>query len=338
MEWSAPDGSLHAASFDDPLSAARANQRLRAALSPDGEWLPEVIHAAHKRLEHLRELQPDAGGLVIATDQEHAYEIANLIRTQIGVATVVATSDDPTASKAIQDFRARETPWLVAVRMVSEGVDIPRLRVGVYATTTTTELFFRQAVGRFVRWQPGVRRQSAHLFIPDDPRLRTIASEIAEDRRHSLKKRNSSTGEQFADESLVDLDAPAMTGDLRQLSMFSMISAVATTAVIPDDDIDEEHAGEEEDPTLVFELPMLEPLPGDASGRDRPGVIRVEHKGDLRRENARLVSALAQITGMTHAQVNGELNRIVGLRRVTEATVAQLETRRRRAESWLERL
>src|SRR5207237_7234135 len=80
-------------------------------------------------------------------------------------------------------------PWLVAVRMVSEGVDIPRLRVGVYATTTTTELFFRQAVGRFVRWTRGVPRQRAWLYIPDDPRLRQHAAGVAEQRRHSLRKR-----------------------------------------------------------------------------------------------------------------------------------------------------
>src|SRR5207253_107685 len=82
----------------------------------------------------------------------------------------VVTSDDPAASERIASFAAGTSDWLVAVRMVSEGVDIPRLRVGVYATTTTTELFFRQAVGRFVRWEPGVRNQRAWLYVPDDPR------------------------------------------------------------------------------------------------------------------------------------------------------------------------
>ncbi len=71
--------------------------------------------------------------------------------------------------------------------MVSEGVDIPRLRVGVYATTVATELFFRQAVGRFVRWQAGRPSQKAYVFIPDDPRLRTHAFRIADARRHVLR-------------------------------------------------------------------------------------------------------------------------------------------------------
>ena len=76
------------------------------------------------------------------------------------------------ASRKIAEFATDDRPWLVAVRMVSEGVDIPRLRVGVYATTTSTELFFRQAVGRFVRWQVGRATQKAYVYVPDDPRLR----------------------------------------------------------------------------------------------------------------------------------------------------------------------
>jgi superfamily II DNA or RNA helicase len=188
MEWSAPDGSMHSATFDDRLDAARTGQRLRTALSLDGEWLPAVLRSAHTRLTEVRREQPDAGGLVIATDQEHARGIASLLRTRFGTTARVVTSDDPQASAGIASFAAGSDPWLVAVRMVSEGVDIPRLRVGVYATTTATELFFRQAVGRFVRWTRGVPRQRSWLFIPDDPRLRLHAARVAEQRRHSLRR------------------------------------------------------------------------------------------------------------------------------------------------------
>src|ERR1700737_4949996 len=98
--------------------------------------------------------------------------IARLLAWQFRVTATGVTSDDPGASERIAEFGAGSGEWLVAVRMVSEGVDIPRLRVGVYATTTTTDLFFRQAVGRLVRWVPGVPDQRAWLFIPDDQRLR----------------------------------------------------------------------------------------------------------------------------------------------------------------------
>ena len=80
MEWTAPDGSLQAASFDDALDQARSSQRLRTALSLEGEWLPAVLRTAVSQLEVLRRDQPDAGGLVIAIDQDHARGIAAMLR------------------------------------------------------------------------------------------------------------------------------------------------------------------------------------------------------------------------------------------------------------------
>src|SRR5690606_23564853 len=66
MEWIAPDGTAQSAAFDDPLDRARAAQRLRTALSLDGEWLPTVLVQADERLRALRRSHPEAGGLVIA--------------------------------------------------------------------------------------------------------------------------------------------------------------------------------------------------------------------------------------------------------------------------------
>ncbi len=76
--------------------------------------------------------------------------------------------------------------WLVSVLMVSEGVDVPRLRVGVYATTARTELFFRQVIGRFIRRTPAPKDQMSHVFLPSDPRLKRLATEIEEERNHAL--------------------------------------------------------------------------------------------------------------------------------------------------------
>ena len=109
--------------------------------------------------------------------------------------------------------------------MVSEGVDIPRLRVGVFATTTTTELFFRQAVGRVVRYTCGTPRQRAYFFVPDDPRLRHHAAELAELRRHSLRKARGAD-EEIASPSADPDDVPLM-GDEEQMSLFAVIGAVS---------------------------------------------------------------------------------------------------------------
>ena len=165
MEWVAPDGEVVAATFEDELPRELANQRLRTALSLEGEWLPTVLDQAHERLVELRKVHPAAGGLVIAMDQAHAQAIAELLRSRHGVEAVVAVSDDPDASAKIARFASGEQPWIIAVRMVSEGVDIPRLRMAVFATTTTTELFFRQAVGRARALDPW-RAASEGVLLP----------------------------------------------------------------------------------------------------------------------------------------------------------------------------
>ena len=340
MEWSSPDGSVYSAGFDDVLDTPRANQRLRAALSLDGEWLPEVLGAAHKRLSTVREHHPEAGGLVVATDQDHAHGIADLMRRRLGARAVVATSDDPDASRKILDFTSSADQWLVAVRMVSEGVDIPRLRVGVFATTTTTELFFRQVVGRFVRWQPGIGRQSAHLFIPDDLRLRAAALDIAADRRHSLRRddRPESAGDGFDADGSGGFDEPGDHVDDEQLSLFAVISAVATDAQMPDDELQPEPEDNDPDPALLLELPAPPLLPGGSRSEVTSvgdGETLMEQKARLRASNTSLVRDLARRTGMTHAQVNAELNRLAGLKRIGDATSSQLARRLTHAERWM---
>jgi len=340
MEWSAPDGSVYAAGFDDALDVPRANQRLRAALSLDGEWLPDVLATAHARLCTVREHHPEAGGLVVATDQEHAHDIARLIRHRLRTRVVVATSDDPAASQKILDFTTSDDHWLVAVRMVSEGVDIPRLRVGVFATTTTTELFFRQVVGRFVRWQAGVGRQSAHLFIPDDVRLRSAALGIAADRRHSLRRedRPEQSGDAFDDGDPGLAEARTELAGDEQLSLFAVISAVATGAVMPDDEVPNEPEDGTPDPALVLELPAPPLLPGGGRSSGTPvdvGETLMEQKARLRASNTSLVRDLARRTGMTHAQVNAELNRLAGLQRIGDANSDQLARRLQHAERWM---
>jgi superfamily II DNA or RNA helicase len=334
MEWSAPDGSIHSATFDDVLDAARSSQRLRTALSLDGEWLPTVLRTANARLTEVRREQPDAGGLVIATDQEHARGIADILRMRFGTTARVVTSDDPGASAGIASFAAGSEPWLVAVRMVSEGVDIPRLRVGVYATTTTTELFFRQAVGRLVRWTRGVPRQRAWLFIPDDPRLRLHAARVAEQRRHSLRRDDRDRPERDEDEAALDELPP----DDEQLSLFAAISAVATGAAEPlEDDFPDEPEHDEDE---AFELTLAPPPPLAGGGEEGGGTVvltRREHKKQLRDANAGIARELVRRTALTHAQVNAELNRLSGVRRVSEATIEQLERRLAAGERWLVR-
>jgi len=338
MEWIAPDGAELSASFDDTLDATRSAQRLRTALSLEGQWLPTVLRSAHERLTTLRHADPDTGGLVIATDQEHARGIAKIMRWRLGVDPVVVTSDDPTASTRIARFADGDEPWLIAVRMVSEGVDIPRLSVGVYATTTTTELFFRQAVGRFVRWRRGAKRHQAFLFLPDDPRLRARAFQIADERRHSLRRpSDDADGRPEPDDAVLDGTAPERN---EQLSLFAVVSAVATEATDAEApwDLDLDDVGsidDADDPGVLVEFGDPPPLASAPAGE--PGLTRAEHKRRLRDFNAEAARELALVTGLAHSRINAELNRLAGVEKVAQATVDQLERRLRHAEAWLRR-
>ena len=227
MEWIGSDGQYATASFQDALDPIATAQRLRTALSPDGDWLPDVLRRAHERLLDIRRNHPGAGGMVIAIDQEHARAVADLLRRRVGVVPALVTSEDAGSSARIAAFAHGTDPWIVAVRMLSEGVNIPRLRVGVFATTTTTELFFRQAVGRLVRWTRGLGAQPSHMFIPDDPRLRAHALAIAQQRRHSLRRAGAGAAPDEFDEP-VEREPPDADDD--QLSLFAAISAVPVGA------------------------------------------------------------------------------------------------------------
>jgi len=343
MEWSAPDGSILSANFHDDLDRAGSSHRLRAALSLEGDWLAAVMGQAHDRLMYIRQTHPDAGGLAICMDQDHARDIARLIRNRFHVECDVVVSDDPDASNKIAAFAKSTKPWLVAVRMVSEGVDIPRLRVGVYASTVVTELFFRQAVGRFVRWTRGLASQKAYVYLPDDPRLRTHAFQIAEARRHVLKppteRDDEFTPEQLEREAMKELDLLP-----EQLSLFSVLSSFATGMTVhafTEDGLtlfdDEPDVPEPDDAAVADDAIDLPEIPTDAGFPLSGAKSIAERKEELRQRNMDLAKTLVDTTGLGHAKVQSELNRMSGITSVGSATNSELERRIRHAEQWLRR-
>ncbi len=182
MHWRTRAGDEISATLGTPMTKEQIAQAWRTALDPSGEWIQRVLEAADKRLTEVRRGMPDAGGLVIATDHETARAYAALLRKISGERPAIVLSDDPTASKKISAFAANTNRWMVAVRMVSEGVDVPRLAVGVYATSVSTPLFFAQAVGRFVRVR--TRGETASVFVPSIPTLLGFAAELEAERDH----------------------------------------------------------------------------------------------------------------------------------------------------------
>jgi superfamily II DNA or RNA helicase len=184
--WRDSAGEEHSARLGEPLTAEQTARAWKTALNPAGEWMPAVIAAADKRLDQKRQHVPDAGGMVIASDQTAARAYAALLTRITGEAPTIVLSDDPGSSDRISDFSAGSSKWLVAVRMVSEGVDVPRLSVGVYATSASTPLFFAQVIGRFVRSRK--QGETASVFLPSVPNLLLLASEMEAQRKHVLGK------------------------------------------------------------------------------------------------------------------------------------------------------
>jgi superfamily II DNA or RNA helicase len=185
MHWRTRAGDEISATLGTPMTKDQIAQAWRTALDPGGDWIQRVLEAADKRLTEVRRGMPDAGGLVIASDHETARAYAALLRRISGARPAVVLSDDPTASKKISAFGQSTARWMVAVRMVSEGVDVPRLAVGVYATSVSTPLFFAQAVGRFVRARK--RGETASVFVPSIPTLLGFAAELEAERDHVVR-------------------------------------------------------------------------------------------------------------------------------------------------------
>jgi superfamily II DNA or RNA helicase len=215
MHWRTRAGDEISATLGAPLTAEQLAQAWRTALDPEGEWVARVLDAADRRLTEVRRDMPDAAGLVIASDHDAARAYAALLRRVTGTRPVVVLSDDKTASKKIAGFAQSEDRWMVAVRMVSEGVDIPRLAVGVFATSVSTALFFAQAVGRFVRARR--RGETASVFLPSVPVLLGYAAELEVERDHVLHLRGDEDPErelaeaQRQRDTADDLGEPAFT-------------------------------------------------------------------------------------------------------------------------------
>jgi superfamily II DNA or RNA helicase len=192
MRWRTKMGDEMEARLGEGDTKDVTSQAWRTALDPGGDWIQAVLKAANRRLSEVRQAVPDAGGLVIATDQTTARAYAKVLHALTGELPTVVLSDEKESSERIDVFSQGSQRWMVAVRMVSEGVDVPRLAVGVYATSASTPLYFAQAVGRFVRTRR--RGETATIFLPSVPNLMALASTLELERDHALDRETQDDG------------------------------------------------------------------------------------------------------------------------------------------------
>jgi superfamily II DNA or RNA helicase len=224
-------------------------------------------------------------------------------------------SDEPGASRRIADFAASDRRWLVSVLMVSEGVDIPRLRVGVYATAARTELFFRQVVGRFIRTTPRPRRQMSYLLMPADPRLKALAHEIELERRHALDLSPDAEEEEVELDEF-DPERPEPGGGFAALSsgdaeLDEAIMSETALQLFPTDD-----------PKPAKKATVKKVEPNDREPERESAYATRER---LRDERRRLVADVARRTNKSHREIQSRINRATRVRSVVGATIEQLE-------------
>lgn len=355
MRWRTKAGDEISARLGEPLTKDAIAQAWRTALDPRGEWIGSVLAAADKRLTEVRRHVPDAGAMVIASNQTQARAYAGLLRRLTGEAPTVVLSDDPKASASIEEYAAGQSRWLVAVRMVSEGVDVPRLAVGVYATSTSTPLFFAQAVGRFVRARR--RGETASVFLPSVPIILEHAARLEEERDHALDR--VVAGEEASiwapeEADLAAAQAERSTADLAadQPGFEALESAAHFDHVL----FDAEQYGFASAPGSADEEEYLG-LPGllepeqvahvlaerqrqharRVGGRRAPdGAVASGHRAlaATRKELNSLVAAYARKTGQPHAVVHAELRRHCGGPTLDQATHAQVSDRIERIRAW----
>ena len=350
--WRTNAGDELAARLGEPMTKDLIAQAWRTALDHRGDWMPQVMRAADARLTKLRTHGiPDAGGLVIASDQQTARAYAKLLETITGEKAVVVLSDDAGASERIATFALSEQRWMVAVRMVSEGVDIPRLAVGVYATSASTPLYFAQAIGRFVR----ARRQgeTATVFLPSVPHLLGLASEMEAQRDHILGAPKDPDGldddlleraqrEEKADGDLEkQFEALSATAELDQVIFDGTSFGMGALTGTPEE---EEYLGlpgllTPDQVTTLLNRRQTEQLNAEKKAKRTAPAAEVpaprepvilsagEKRVSLRRQLNTLVAAHHHRTGLPHGKIHAELRRICGGPPSAQATIEQLEER-----------
>ncbi|MFL6139891.1 MAG: DEAD/DEAH box helicase [Frankiaceae bacterium] len=327
--WRNSAGEVVAASLTETGTRTTEAAAWRTALNPRGRWVPHVIAAMDERLAHLRANgMPDAAGLVLASDQEDARAYAAIAERVTGERPVLILSDDPKANRLIAEFARGTQRMAVCVRMISEGVDVPRAACLAWMTSYRTPLFFAQAVGRVVRARR--RHESATVFLPAVRPLLALAAELEAERNHvipppppghdlldplpSAEEPSDGTGRWEA------LDAEAEFAHVLQAGRAVLADDVA--GMVADDALDpdaEDYLGlpgllsPEQTATLLArrDVEIRRRASGAPAQSDEPPPAAWEEVAALRREINRLVAAVAARTGAPHARVHAEVRRAV---------------------------
>lgn len=315
VAWREEAGDV-GASFSDELDNIGRSRRLRAALDAQSGWIEPMLKDAHEMLLKTRKDHPNAGGLLVAADQTSARKLAKLLASITKTAPIVILSEEALAARKLKNFRDSSEPWLVACNMVSEGVDIPRLRIGVYATTVRTKMYFRQFLGRIVRRIPTLHSlQVAHCYLPADPTLSRLAEEIEDEIRHCIRPRGENDDE-FDRRDASNDDRP----DKPQWEALASRNSGINSVIVHGNQLTLFGGASHDESIHQVVTQKVEQRLDERR-------TRAEEKAFLANEVRKLINMIHKRTGRSHAQVHAHLNAQQKVKSQTVCTEKQLRER-----------
>lgn len=305
----------------------------------DKNWISSIIRKAHKKLIDIQRVKRDAAGLIVCMDQPHATFVAELLKEITGVTPHLIVSDDTLSQGATaKRFEEQRGMWIVSVRKISEGVDIPRLMVGVYLTNTVTELYFKQFTGRPSRYQGTSDDLEAHIYMPSHSKLNEYAEKIMEIQAVAIKKKNKK--EEDDDATTTDTGPLPPHGHPRIVSVGEAgfyDASVIVEGIVMDSPSDWDRVSDiardcGTTETIVAKvLACTNQLNGGSSQNDASNIdelepleIRLKKKRNLSQSR---VGTISRMGGGEYADISIDANNYAGCTSAVSATEAQLDKR-----------
>jgi superfamily II DNA or RNA helicase len=186
-------------SFNNLLNNSKCNYQ---SLIESETLIEHMLEEANKTLNSLREVEPNSGGLIVAASTQHARDIYNILKCYLNEDADIVTYLEPDPVSLIKRYKYGNSKWIISVGMISEGTNIPRLKICCYLTRVKTELYFRQVLGRVLRVSRS-KNEYGYFYMPAEPTLSEFAyrvsMDIPDDNNINIKKfpRNKNSFSKF---------------------------------------------------------------------------------------------------------------------------------------------